>query len=483
MESDSAIIGGMKFLQRFLVFLLVVLPLAAAAFVPAASEGLDYLQASRQAEQAQVSGDREAEIAALEIILAYQPWRFEKWERLADLDYATGNYQKAITHFERASALGTLSARSIFNEGKSWEALGDNAKASSFYRAAGEAGTSEIDFYLELAKAQEELNDSIGTLATLLRAYGLAPNDTGINYALGVQFSASQPENAVKFLSSAQADAAYATNAGALLTTITNSNPLGESSDRFIYIGQELSQMGEWQAAAAAFVKATTLDPQNGIAWALQGEAVQHVGESGFDDLTRALELNPQSDIVNGLAAVYYRRQKEYDQAVAYLYKAMEDNPNEATWQVEIGNTLALKGDLSNASVHLQVATLMEPDDPVVWQSLATFCITYNYNVSTTGLEAARKALLLVPGSAVLLDIMGSAYMVTGDLDSAERFFLQALQAAPQQAEILYHLGQLYLLEQKKDTAFNYLRAAAENASDRRIRDNANLLIQQSGGD
>ena len=110
--------------------------------------------------------------------------------------------------------------------------------------------------------------------------------------------------------------------------------------------------MGEWQAAAAAFGKATTLEPQNGIAWALRGEAVQHVGESGFDDLTKALELNPQSDIVNGLTAVYYRRQKEYDKAITYLYKAMEDNPNEATWQVEIGNTLAMKGDLSNASVH-----------------------------------------------------------------------------------------------------------------------------------
>jgi Flp pilus assembly protein TadD len=161
----------------------------------------------------------------------------------------------------------------------------------------------------------------------------------------------------------------------------------------------------------------------------------------------------------------------------------MEDNPNEATWQIEIGNTLALKGDLSNALVHLQVATLMEPDSWTPWQSLATFCITYNYQISTTGLEAARKALLLVPGSPVLLDIMGSAYMVTGDLDSAERFFLQALQAAPKQAEILFHLGQVYLQENKKEQAFSYLREAADNATDSRIRDNANLLIQQSGGE
>ena len=101
-------------MQRFLVFLLVVLPLAAATFVPAASEGLDYLQASRQAEQAQVSGDREAETAALEIILAYQPWRFEKWEQLADLDYATGDYQKAIDHFEHCLCAGYIICAEFF---------------------------------------------------------------------------------------------------------------------------------------------------------------------------------------------------------------------------------------------------------------------------------------------------------------------------------------------------------------------------------
>ena len=482
-SSLSAIIGGMKWLQRFLIFFLAVLPLTAAAFVPTASEALDYLRANQQVYQSQQNGDRKTEIAGLKVIVSYQPWRSEKWERLGNQQYATGDYQTALQNLQKASDLGAISARSIFNEGKSWNALGDNDKAKSFYRAASEAGSNDIDLYLELVKAQETIDDSIGTLATLLRAYGLAPDDSAINYALGVQFTASQPENAVKFLQFAKAESAYSANAEILLETISDSSSLGESSERFIYLGQELSQLEEWQAAASAFGKAISLDEKNGIAWALLGEAVQHVGENGFDYLSKALELNPQSDFVNGLTAVYYRRQKKYDLAITYLYKAMEDNPNEATWQIEIGNTLALKGDLSNALVHLQVATLMEPDSWTPWQSLATFCITYNYQISTTGLEAARKALLLVPGSPVLLDIMGSAYMVTGDLDSAERFFLQALQAAPKQAEILFHLGQVYLQENKKEQAFSYLREAADNATDSRIRDNANLLIQQSGGE
>jgi superkiller protein 3 len=440
------------------------------------------LAAEQSASTDAAKGDRKGELEALKTIVAYRPWQLDKWESIGDLQFVTGDYQSAVQTFAQASAKGDLTPRSIFNEASSWNSLGNVEKAKALFRQASEAGSKEIDLYMELAKAQEGINDSIGTLATLLRAYGLAPNDRGINYELGLEFSASQPDNAITFLTKAKADSSYATYSEALIETINDSKPLGETTGRYIYIGQELSQIGEWQPAASAFAYASQLDASNGIALALQGEAVQHVGEDGFDYLSKALQLSPQSDIVNGLMAVYYRRQQKYDLAITYLYRAVENNPNASTWQIEIGNTLALKGDLSDALVHLQVATLMEPNNWVPWQSLATFCISYNYYINPTGIEAARKALLLVPGSPVLLDIMGSAYMATSDLDSAERFFLEALAAAPNQAEILFHLGQLYLQEKKMQVAFGYLRQAAEFATDSRIRDNANLLLRQYGG-
>jgi superkiller protein 3 len=472
----------MKVLRRLPIFLLVVLPLIAAAWLPLSSEPAALLSANVEATAAATSGDRKNEIAALETIVAFQPWQREKWERIGDLQFVTGAYQAAIQTFEKAATLGNLSARIIFNEANSLNSLGQVEKAKTLYRQASETGPADVDLYMELAKAQESIDDSIGTLATLLRAYGLAPEDRGINYELGMEFSASQPDNAIPFLTKAAQDNSYSVYAQALIEAINDSKSLGESASRYIYIGQELSQIDAWQPAASAFAKASQLDDKNGIALALHGEAIQHLGEDGFSDLTKALQLSPQSDIVNGLMAVYYRRQQKYDLAITYLYNAVENNPNESTWQIEIGNTLALKGDLSDALVHLQVATLMEPDNWVPWQSLASFCISYNYYTNPTGIEAARKALLLVPGSPVLLDIMGSAYMVTGDLDSAERFFLQAQSAAPNQAEILFHLGQLYLQEKKYPLAFSYLRQAAADATDSRIRDNANLLIQQYGG-
>jgi tetratricopeptide (TPR) repeat protein len=472
----------MKWVQRIVIFLLVILPIIAAFWLPLAPEPIALLKADLEASLYEKSGDRKAEIAALQAVVSYQPWQVDKWERIGNLQYVTGNDQEAIDSFSKASTFGELSARSIFNEGNAWNSLGNADKARNLYREASEAGATEVDLYIELAKAQENINDSIGTLATLLRAYGLAQNDKGINYELGVQFAASQPEHAIPFLNTASQESLYSSDANALIQTIDDSSQMGESAARYIYIGQELSQVGEWQAAASAFSKATDLDASNGIAWALRGEAVQHVGEDGFNYLSKALTLDPHSDIVNGLTAVYFRRQQKYDVAIDYLYRAVEDKPNEGTWQIEIGNTLALKGDLEDAIVHMQVATMMNPDSWVAWSSLASFCITHNYEISPTGIEAARKALLLVPDSPVLLDIMGSAYMAVGDLDSAERFFLQALTGAPNQAEIQFHLGQLYLQEQKKELAFSYLRGAAENATSTRIRDNANLLLQQNGG-
>jgi tetratricopeptide (TPR) repeat protein len=472
----------MKYLQRLLIFMLILAPIAVAMAVHTASEPLKYLQAAEEVSTSEKSGDRKGEISALQQVIIYQPWRADVWEKIGNLQFVTGNYQDAINTYVEASKLGELSMRELINEGKSWKESGDFEKAKTFYRQASESGSDDIDLFMETAKAQEEINDSIGTLATLLRAYKLAPNDKGVNFQLGVQFAASQPDNAIKFLTTAKVDNSYTANAEDLISVITNSKQLGESADRYIYIGQELSQFGEWQAAASAFNSATVSDKENGIAWALLGEAVQHVGGNGYDDLAKGLELNPQSDIVNGLMAMYYRRQQKYEMAINYLYKALENNPNESTWQIEIGNTIALTGDLSNALNHLQVATMMEPDNWIPWQSLATFSISHNYFVSTIGVDAARKALMLVPGSPVLLDIMGSAYLVIGDYDSAERFYLQANKASPNQEEILYHLGQLYLQKNEKAQAFDYLRAAAENATDSRIRDAANLLLQQNGG-
>lgn len=469
--------------KRVGLILFILLPLAVGMLVPTGSQVFAYTSAMRSATQADAAGNRKQEMAALQRAAEVQPWNSALWSRLGGLYVEIGEPEKAIENFKLATKLGTLTPEAQFQYANAWQSLGQVEEARELYRRLSEAGISDVGLLLQVAEAQKSINDSIGTLATLLQAREISPSDIDLNYQLGVQFAASQPDNALAFLQAVADVSQYQSAAKSLISLIEATAQIADSAERFIYIGQALSNLGEWEAAGVAFDKARTLDPQNGIAWALHGEAIQHVGESGFDDLSKALELSPHSDIVNGLMAVYYRRQQKYDLAIKYLYSASESNPNEPTWQVEIGNTLALQGQLNDALIHFQVATLMDESNPVPWRALASFCVSYNYLVDSVGVEAARKALLLSPGSGSALDLMGSVYLVMGDLDSSERFLLQAEQALPGRSEILYHLGQLYLQKGDKATAFSYLRRAAEATTDTRIREAANRLIQTNGGE
>jgi len=472
----------MSWLRKSGIFLLVLLPLALGAVIPTGAQAFSFVQASQIAASAKEAGNRKQEIAAITTMSDFEPWNTDLWSRLGELYFATGEPQKSVDSFTTASLKGSLSPQAQYEAAKAWLELGNVDKARELFRSVSESGTDDSELLLNLALAQESINDSIGTLATLLRARDISPDDNAINYVLGIQFAATQPENAIPFLEAVLDQSNYQATANSLIQLIQSTSELGQSAERFIYIGQALSSLGEWQAAASAFDQAKTIDPVNGIAWALHGEAVQHVGESGYNDLTKALELNPHSDIVNGLMAIYYRRQQKLDLAIKYLYSASENNPNESTWQIEIGNTLAMQGQLSDALIHFQVATLMDKDNWIAWREQASFCVSYNYLVESVGLESARKALLLNPNSPALLDLMGTVYMILDDLDSAERFYLQAANAMPGRAEIMYHLGQLYLEKGNQELALSYLRQAAEVTSDARIRENANRLIQANGG-
>lgn len=472
----------MRYLRSSSIFILILLPVIAAFFVPTGVHALGLSQAYKDAATSQVNGLRVNEARALQTIVAYEPWHYDKWIRLGELQYAMEEYQAAIITFEIVEKTGKLTSRGEFEYGKCWLALGDFEKARGVFRSVSARGVVDTLFLLELAEVQESINDSYGTKATLLLAHGLDPKDHKINYALGVQLASTQPDDAIFFLNDALLDLEFQVASSALINVISSTAILGQDASRFIYIGQELSRLGEWEAASAAFLNAAAIDPKNAYAWALAGEAVQHVNGDGFPYLQKALELDPHSDIVNGLVALYYRRQSKLDVALVYLYAAAENNPNESTWQIEIGATLALQGNLEEALMHYQMATMMDPESWVTWRQLAAFCVLHNYKVDTDGFDAARRALLLNPESPSLLDLMGTVYMIMGNLTEAERFYLQANQIAPNQAEILYHLGQLYMEKGDEQNALFYLQQAAVFATDNRIRENANRLIRQISG-
>lgn len=470
----------MRLLKPFLTGLIILLPMAAAVFLPLSPLPRELSEARRQGFAASQKMDEPAELAALETELIYAPWQGESWLRLGRLRLNAGKPLGAVEAFDRAAALGSLTS-----EGKLWltDALittGDKERARNMLREFSQADNVDAFIFLQAAMTQRSLNDTYGALATLLKAYGIDPLNGEINYQLGLQFAAVEPDKALQFLEKAgKLIPNRLTACEALTQLIKDSGGMGDTSVRYQMIGQELSKMGEWDVSQRAFAKATELDATDGVAWALLAEAAQQNGESGEQYITKAQQLAPNAELVNGLSGLYYRRQGKNELAVDYLQKAVDANPKAVVWEIEMANTLDGMGDRASALKHFQKAVEIDPQNYLPWRALAVFSLTRSYEMESVGLPAAIMALQLNDGSPALMDLLGTMLMKVGKLDEALPYFQQADALDPHQSAILIHLGQLYLAQGEKKKATEVLNQAMEFARDSRLRDMAYSILQE----
>jgi Flp pilus assembly protein TadD len=95
------------------------------------------------------------------------------------------------------------------------------------------------------------------------------------------------------------------------------------------------------------------------------------------------------------------------------------------------------------------------------------------------GIPAARKLILLDDKDAESQDLMGWLLMKATDYTSAERFFHHALELDANFVQANYHLGQLYLLTNRRGDAYFHLsRVVAQLPEGEQIRISAERLLQ-----
>jgi len=471
----------MKRLHLLLSGMVIFSPILLMVLFPISPVAQDILDANQTLQSSSLDGNA-GESQALQLLLDYEPWRGDLWERLGRVLLDDGKYGEAIDAFQMSREKGGLSG-----EGEIWlaDALISNenyTEAKDLLRQVSVEQKALFKLW-QIVILQRRIGDVYGAESTLLSAHFLYPEDEEISFLLGLMVSTTQPDSAVRFLSAPMnlSDNELQLR-DALVTTIESSGETLASSDRFRQIGQVLSTFDEWDVAAQAFHSAVTTDPENALNWILLAEAQQQLEVNAFESVTRALALDPGNEIVNGLSGLYYRRQGKYELALIYLQRASAIDPAKSVWVIEIGNTYQETGNLELAYEYFIKAVNLNPDDWATWKALAVFCFTFNYEIQETGLLAARKALALNPESPVLTDLLGTGLMLVGDYDSAERFLLEAEKMDPNQSAILIHLGQLKVLQQEYESAREYLRAAMEFAPSNRLRELANQLLREISG-
>lgn len=413
--------------------------------------------------------------AHLPEILAYFPDRADLWELTGHYAFLGGETESAVTFFQHAATMGSLSASGYIEFGDAAFRNGDFSTAIEAWQSAIAMDSPSIELYSRLYKTHNLQGDLDATINDLYSLAELEPSNPNHFYKLGLILSSIQPETALAYLLQAsELEPAYQDDAQAIKSSVDAARKYDDPAYTLLESGRALGELNHWEHAVRAFQEAIKHHPDFAEAWAFLGEAKQHIevdedlqenSNMGLIELEQALEIDPQSIAANTLMALYWQRQQRYDLALVYLHTADNIEPKNPTIQVEIGRTLAIMGDLEKAQGYYERATELSPNDPHFWRQLAGFSIKYETQLREIGLPAARKAILLNPEDPASLDTMGEIFILLQDLYSGIRFLERAIAAQPDYAPAHLHLGFAYLLIGNDDLARKYLTYASTFAT------------------
>ncbi len=405
-------------------------------------------------------------------ILRQQPWQAKLWIRLAEKQIQNGDLEYAIESFKVADSISGLTVDQTILLGQIYWDANQLENAYATWQMIINHKDLRAEDLPVLVQIQQSKNDWFGAYQTLLKWKEIDPENKDLVLPLAFSEIIFDPE--------------------AALTTTTNSNnrkiqsllpeiePILEEENpvyAMVLSGNLLASNGEWNYASAAYAYATRLDPEYAEGWALYGNALINSGGDGYSALNKALTISPKSIITRAFLASYWRTQNDFERSLDIYQELSNDEPDEAIWQQELGNTYILAGNVDKALQAFVKTTKIAPGDSHYWINLARFCGEYKVEIQEIGLPAARQALLIDGENWEAYDTLGWLFLLLEDYTSAERFLTSAYKEAPESALVNLHLGQLFYFQNKTQLSTYFLKRCIEYAENEALIQLANKFL------
>ncbi len=465
----------MKILLRLTIILALGILLKFTPNPYRVSQNFRDTQTALAEEDFQTAAERMVDIAQ------HLPWRVELWESAGDFSLRAGDYTLARFAYERADEAEALTQAGRLSLGDVYRALGEDALAGEAWEGVGDSPQA----LRRLATLHGEGGDIPVTITDLQRLLALAsrthgeplPDEAEIHYQLGLLLAAHDPAEALPHL---EAAGNLYPPAGVLEQALRDVPAGAEAAYLHIVAGQALASLDEWSLAQHAFQQSVTAREDYAEAWAYLGEALQHGEENdqaALEALQKALTLDPDSFSANMFTALYWRRQGELMDALGYFEAAAELRPDLPEVYVELGQTLAALGELSDAEAEYRAAIAHAPQKAEYYHLLAQFCVQYHHKVRELGLPAARQGMWLAEDDPASWDAMGLVMLELEDEFNAERLFLRALELDPLYAMAHLHLGMVYLYQEENTRAHYHLNQAISFATNPAVVEHAQYLL------
>lgn len=402
----------------------------------------------RAVKTAMASQRWDAALDNLDLVLTFEP-------AVASLHYQSASLALANNDPLRANAY-LDSALEVFPGGQGDHCLRANisllqqkaADAEAHWRRAAQSCPNQVHFLRKLAELYWDLGDLDAALPIYQTISDIRPEDPDLQLKLGILYAIRASGESLSHLRAAQL---YSSGpnplASALIPVLEETASEENPAFTLARIGQILAQQGAWIPAEIAFRQSLTHDSEYTQARAYLGLTLEQLGKDGYPELRAAISESPALAIPRIFMAYHWQKLDRPEKARRELEIAARLDPTNPAISVELGTAYAALGDIEAAKQAYRLAAELAPQDPLFWTLLAEFSISHEIEILELGLPAARNAVILSPGDAAALDMLGYAHLLLGNLELAERLFYQAVAEQPALARLQFHLGLLRQLQ------------------------------------
>ena len=400
-------------------------------------------------------------------ILAVEPWRVDLWEKLAQTEMEEENWDTAIIAYQKANDLDVLSSEGNSLMGFAFLNSGQEEMALQHWLSIIKADQASSSLY-EKVYPMLLNNLEIETAEEVIASWAaFEPNNAQVQLQYGLLKLLRSHDKAVDILKTAGTlDQDLNPTVLMIQRAVSQAHLQDDPAYQQLIIGRELNKLGYMLHAELLFVQAVQLNPSYAEAWAFLGEIQQQNGRDGLPALEKAFALDPDNFLARSLLALYWQRQQEPEKALEIFKQFVEEYPDQLIWQVELAKATAQNGDIPEGLEILFDALNDAPDnDAFIHIELANFCASYNIELTTIGLPNARKALLIEGDTLRSLNAMGNILFALNDLDSAERYYMHALEQEPGNLNSLFQLGMIAYLRENADSARYYFQTVLSLSS------------------
>jgi tetratricopeptide (TPR) repeat protein len=242
--------------------------------------------------------------------------------------------------------------------------------------------------------------------------------------------------------------------AGAVLGSLSRQVP--ESIDVRLELAYVSLNRRNYAEAEAAFNKILEAHPSEvrAVAGLVDTDLAQNHFEKAFARLDSELIRSHGSPAIRHLMAVTALRNGKYNIAIENFRALANQTPNSIDPQIELANVFELKGDVHDAILTLQRASVLQPKDPR--PSVILPFLLESENRAQEAKHIARRALAERPDDATAMNNLAFLLAQTGDsLDEAVKLAHKAVNKAPNNPAFLDTLGYVYLKRDQNDDALD----------------------------